>query len=129
MSREQLQTNFFRDEFTCKGEVCCDYSAPISLELVDRLQELRDLINEDYPGTPIIINSGFRCNIHNRNIGSSDGSQHPRGLAVDLRIPKIGKQRFLDYIKKIPAFERGGIGESYNTFVHVDIRRTGRARW
>lgn len=127
--REQLQSNFWRDEFACKGEVCCDSTAAISLELVDRLQELRDLINKDYPQTPLIITSGFRCNQHNLNVGSSYASQHPRGLAADIMIPSFGKAKFLKYIKSIPAFERGGIGENYANFVHVDIRRTGRARW
>ena len=34
---------------------------------------------------PIHVSSGFRCLELNRRIGSKDGSDHPKGLAVDFR--------------------------------------------
>ena len=36
-------------------------------------------------GKPIVVNSGFRCPIHNRAVGGATGSQHMKGEAADLR--------------------------------------------
>ena len=35
---------------------------------------------------PVMINSGYRCLELNRKIGSSDSSQHTKGMAVDFEI-------------------------------------------
>lgn len=85
MKYEQLSTNFSRREFACKGAHCCDGSAPINPAVVLALESLRAVDDK-----PITIGSGYRCHAHNnkpvieRGAGSYDGSQHPKGNAVDL---------------------------------------------
>ena len=37
-------------------------------------------------GKPIIVNSGFRCPLHNGRVGGATASQHMKGEAADLRI-------------------------------------------
>lgn len=47
---------------------------------ISRLDEIREGF-----GSPIYINSGYRCNELNKLVGGVSGSYHKKGLAVDLR--------------------------------------------
>jgi len=80
-------------------------------------------------GFSIIINSGYRCETHNNEVGGSIGSQHMQ-CATDVR-PAFGsgfKQR-LKKMKEV-AEELGftGIGE-YESFIHLDLRKGKKVRW
>lgn len=119
-----ITANFSRSEFTCKGVGCCGGSAPINIDLVKALQNLRDLV-----GVPLVISSGFRCNTHNRNVGGVSNSQHTTGFGVDVLIPEgftIGKIEEL--ARRVQAFKMGGIG-LYSSWIHLDIRTNGPSRW
>lgn len=120
-----LTKNFSRWEFACNGENCCEHSSPISLQLIDCIQKLRDII-----GKAISVNCGFRCNKHNTETpGAVPDSQHTLGLAADLDTPDgITDQQFAKFAEMIPEFLDGGIG-IYPGRIHVDIRKTGKARW
>lgn len=119
--RESITKNFYRDEFACNGFLCCGNSAPINWLFVEKLQIYRDQL-----GLGLIVNSGFRCLTYNRSIGSKDTSQHPIGVAADIKIPKG-----LDIIDMLIAAEQldifGGVG-GYETFIHLDDGPRGR-RW
>lgn len=110
--REKLSNNFYRDEFACRGNQCCGGSGPISLELIRRLEQYRAVV-----GGPVFINSGFRCLVHNRDIGSYDGSQHPRGTACDI----YHSNRDIDemYRLAVPLFD---FAKKYAWGIHVDVR-------
>jgi len=114
---ERLSAHFRRAEFACKGVDCCGGSAPINPDLIDALEELRIAIG------PIHINSGFRCLVHNRSpeVGSYDGSQHPRGNAAD--IASDGRSV---YDMKAAAERAGLFVIMYPWGLHVDIRDTGK---
>ena len=99
-----LTKNFSRDEFACKGEGCCGNSSPISLNLVEALQELRSTIDQ-----PIIIVSGFRCRTHNRAVGGAVDSQHCLGTAADIVCPCIPPAKLAELAEAIPAFSAGVI--------------------
>lgn len=119
-----LSEHFSRDEFACSGEACCGGSSPVDMKLVEALEEFRRKA-----GKPVHINSGFRCLVHNRNVGSDDSSQHPRGYAADIRkMEDFTIDEMVTLAKTIEAFEEGGIGR-YETFIHVDVRLDGPARW
>jgi len=113
--------NFYSYEFQCKGElnqgfICCGGSMFINIDLVLRVQKIRDIINKS-----ITINSGCRCLTFNRSklVKSKNTSSHPKGYAADLRIPEgYTVVQFLDIIKQSKLFDRIGI---YDTFIHVDI--------
>lgn len=101
---------FKQEEFTCKcGCGGCD----ISQNLVNKLNTVREIL-----GKPIKINSGFRCEDHNRKIGGSATSSHLRGLAVDIRANESSYRHELLKVLYFVGFNRIGIDE---TFIHVDI--------
>ena len=110
--REKLSEHFYRDEFACKGLNCCGHSAPISLELVRRLEQYRSLL-----GSPVRITSAFRCLTHNRDIESRDTSQHPRGLAADISADGRNISEMASLARPIFAFVK-----KYEWGIHVDIR-------
>ena len=76
-----------------------------------------DIVREEY-GQPIEINSGFRTEQHNQEVGGVKNSSHLIGLAADLKI-KNGKERF-KLVKLLikHGFNRIGLAK---TFIHVDI--------
>lgn len=116
---DQIGTYFKRDEFACQGQNCCGGSAPVVPELIERLDALRKIIG------PIHINSGFRCYTHNRSIGSSDTSRHPKGLAAD--IPADGRSiNYMVQAAKTVGFR--GIG-TYPWGIHVDVRQSELRMW
>jgi uncharacterized protein YcbK (DUF882 family) len=55
--------------------------ANMSLDLIDKLDQIRDLV-----GKPLIITSGFRTYAHNKVIGGKPNSAHLRGFAADVFI-------------------------------------------
>ena len=75
-------------------------------------------------GKPIMVNSGFRCVVHNRKVGGASSSQHMRGEAVDIRIN--GKpEELAKVIVENGVFDQLII---YPTFVHVSYKRNGGNR-
>ncbi len=107
--------HFKLDEFRCRH--CKKLKLDINLLL--KLEELRAKTG------PLIINSGYRCPVHNKNVGGASASQHLRGTAADLRATRMKPSQVYTYADKV--FSNGGVGR-YNIFTHVDVRN-GRSRW
>ncbi len=105
-------------EFACKhcGEI------KIDINLLVKLEELRRAIGN----RPIIINSGYRCSTHNRNVGGAKKSQHLYGKAADIRVPNMSPRTLEKFADTI--FYNGGVGMGGATIVHVDTRGY-KARW
>lgn len=119
-----LSKNFSRSEFACKGTNCCGHSAPVHSELISALQDLRDQLN-----LPLSITSGFRCNRLNESVGGAAQSFHTLGMAADVSCPDgMTAEDLAQAAETIPAFQQGGIG-IYPSWVHLDVRTTGKARW
>ena len=119
-----LSQHFSRHEFTCKGHHCCGGVAPVDGRLIAALETFRTLVDG-----PVHITSGFRCLTYNRTLNSLDTSQHPRGYAADIaRIPNMSIDEMAALAETIDAFQQGGIGR-YPTFLHLDVRQDGSARW
>jgi zinc D-Ala-D-Ala carboxypeptidase len=115
-----LSKNFSRWEFECKCGCGFDQVDP---RLIESLQRLRDLLS-----TPVNINSACRCEKHNRDKGGEDDSQHLVGRAADIWCKGIKPRKIAEIAKQIPEFHNGGIG-IYKTFIHLDVRINGPARW
>lgn len=115
-----LSNNFSRGEFACG---CGCGSDTIDFELLQVLETLRD----NFGGRPVHILSGHRCLKYNREVGSSDTSQHVRGRAVDLWIDGIAAKIVQDYLKAA-YLDRYGIG-SYGSFTHIDTKTGSPRRW
>lgn len=106
--------NFTPKEIACRGTGLILIDTPS----MDALQRLRLLI-----GKPIIINSGYRSESHNKAVGGAKNSQHRLGKAFDIRITKDVLREDIKRFAGSAGFN--GIGD-YDTFVHVD---TGPKRY
>lgn len=115
-----LAKNFNSKEFECHCEK--DHDNLISVELVDKLQALRDMLRK-----PVRVNSGYRCLEHNmevyRQLGKLNApaatkSKHIDGLAADIRVEGMSVKQLADHCRKI--------GFSFvleeASWVHVDMR-------
>jgi uncharacterized protein YcbK (DUF882 family) len=122
----RLTNNFYLKEFEC--HCGCDMPRNVMenvFKLSDTLQFLRNRTQN-----AIRINSAYRCESHNKSIGSNSTSQHVLGKAADITIGKMKPKATADLIERLMDEEvilQGGLGR-YNTFTHIDIRGT-KARW
>lgn len=112
----KVSKSFRLKEFASKDgakEILLDY------RLVEKLQELRNWI-----GQPILITSGYRSPIHNKNVGGAKHSQHLLGTAADIQIKGIDPKTVAKYAKEL-GFTGIGI---YPNFTHVDVREK-ESKW
>lgn len=102
--------NFTPKEIACKGTglILVD---PYSM---DCLQFFRKIV-----GVPVIINSAYRSEAHNKAVGGAKNSQHRLGKAFDIRITDSLPREKIHRAAKAAGFN--GFG-NYNTFVHIDTR-------
>ena len=113
----KLSENFKVSEFACK---CGCATLKVDEKLVTYLQKIRC-----HFGVPITINSGYRCETHNKKVGGASGSRHTKGQACDIVVRGIKPKEVAKYAESIGIL---GIG-LYETdkdgyFVHVDTRTT-----
>ena len=117
---------FKEKEFACK---CCG-QLPLSTssgqaprENVKALVcEVLDPVRERL-GMPIVVNSGYRCEKHNKDVGGVRNSQHLRGEAADIHCQDNERLKQL-------IIENGKFDQliTYPTFLHVSYKRTGGNR-
>lgn len=88
--------------------------------LLNALEKFRTYIGDK----PIKITSGYRCPVHNKNVGGAKNSQHVQGIAADIQVSGLPLNVVYTAADK---FGFGGVG-IYPRHVHVDIRN-GHARW
>lgn len=99
--------NFELKEFACP---CCGKveMEPDFLEKVDLARTLA--------GVPFVINSGYRCEKHNREVGSTS-MNHTSGRAADIKCLDSGTRwRMINGLIQA-EFKRIGMNR---TFIHVD---------
>ena len=106
----QLSENFNLKEFECP---CC-HTVLLNPLLVTKLQKLRDEW-----GLPLIITSGYRCELHNREVGGVKQSLHKVGQAADVRVPASEQERFRDLALSC-GFSRA-ISYGNRHFIHIEI--------
>ena len=114
-----LSRNFSRSEFSCRCNCGRD---TIDAELLKVLEAIRE-----YFDMPVKITSGHRCYIHNNAVGGASTSQHLFGRAVDLHINGVGSVEIAKFIDDTYG-DVYGVG-IYATWVHLDTRSNGPARW
>tara|TARA_B100000959_G_C14821703_1_gene558071 strand:- start:616 stop:975 length:360 start_codon:yes stop_codon:yes gene_type:complete len=103
-----LTDNFSRWEFSCR---CSCGKDDINMKHVNKLQLARD-----DAGIGLKINSGCRCEKHNKAEGGKDTSSHLISKATDIQCKtSIARAEILPALMK--HFRRIGIGK---TFIHVD---------
>lgn len=120
-SNEQLTEHFNVSEFKCHcNEPSCVVTY-LSTELVEALQALR------YRVGSLKVLSGYRCPLHNHDIGGEEHSFHKLGLAADVAHKKLTRYELRDEAKRIAQLANGGIG-CYKWGCHFDVRGFA-ARW
>ena len=73
---EEPRWKYFKyEDFAC---LCCgaNKTNPVFIDMLDAAR--------GFAGVPFIINSGYRCPVHNQAVGSS-ADNHPAGEAADIR--------------------------------------------
>ena len=114
----QLSKNLWAHEIHCQGNGCCRESI-ISKQMVEMFQRIRD----DY-GDSIEIaqagGSGYRCSIHNSEVGGAYASLHMTGNALDLHCRD--KEKLLIVVNR--HVTDGEIGV-YSWGIHVGVWNRG----
>ena len=115
----KISKYFNRSEIECKCNNNCGFDSMDTETLM-----IADLARE-FVGEGITPSSGCRCPAHNASVGGAEKSQHVLARAMDL--PCKDPQALFEYLdSKFP--DKYGFGV-YKTFVHVDSRTGGPARW
>lgn len=123
MSQRKWQ-NFTYSEFRCKKllkdgtfETCkhCGGTNETSEKLISLLDFIRNLIR-----TPMVINSGFRCEKRNKEAGGKEDSEHTTGHGADIRCETSAMRYLLIDTALSMGFKRMGIG---NGFLHLGISK------
>ena len=74
-------------------------------------------------GKPISVNSGYRCQVHNKTVGGVANSQHMKGEAADVQCED--NRRLAKIIVENGKWDQMII---YPNFVHVSYKRNGGNR-
>lgn len=115
---------FNEKEFACR---CCGELPPFARENIEALvREVLDPAREKL-GMPIVVNSGYRCPKHNREVGGVARSQHLVGEAADIAPVESGELKVDSQLKKLVRLivERGKFDQLilYPGFIHVSWKR------
>jgi hypothetical protein len=111
---------FKEKEFVCR---CCGELPPFAKEnTVALVHEVLDPARERL-GKPIIVNSGYRCAKHNREVGGATNSQHMKGEAADVHCDD--NKKLLKLLMESQKYDQLII---YPTFLHVSWKRVGQNR-
>jgi uncharacterized protein YcbK (DUF882 family) len=103
---------FERSEFSC--QCGCGFNT-VDYELMNVLNKMRL-----YYDCPIIITSGSRCDLHNKNVGGVNGSYHTKGKAVDFKVKGVSPLKVFEYLKETYPNKYGkGL---YSSWCHIDVR-------
>ena len=120
--------NFRINEFVCHCGCAMPAEARQNIEAL--VANVLDPVREAY-GKPIYVNSGYRCEKHNKAVGGVPRSQHMLGQAADisLRLTAYGLQDELMKLARIIK-EQGRFDQLiiYPTFLHVSYKRSGMNR-
>lgn len=98
------------------AEIVCRHCSEclISTDLMNALEGLRGQL-----GRPLVITSGYRCAVHNKNVGGAEQSLHVDGMAVDVVAKNWREKTEILHLAWINGFS-GGVGV-YPNWLHLDL--------
>lgn len=116
----QLSPHFNVQEFRCKcGK---NHDAKLDTVLADKLEKLYTALD----CSKIVINSGYRCPTHDKNVGGSGAGQHVNGCAADIVCYDKNNNKISSKIVSCAAqdLDFGGIANIDGTYTatHIDTR-------
>jgi len=108
---KQLSEHFWDWEFRCP---CCG-----ALKYDEKHIAILETVREECGGHPMLVLSGYRCPVHNAEVGGHPESYHLKGKAADIYIPAV--HLLLVSAEAINCGE-GGVGlYPVRGFVHLDL--------
>lgn len=115
--------NFKVSEFACKCG--CGFNI-IDQRVMTMCQTIREVL-----GVPVRVNSGCRCEKHNKAEGGVKGSKHLTGKAADLSCSKGAKVMF-ETVKRL--YSEGKLPDldyciRYKWGIHIDCGGKRRSLW
>ena len=117
--------NFKIQEFVC--HCGCEMPPEVKANIEALVANVLDPLREAY-GKPIYVNSGYRCEKHNKAVGGVPKSQHMLGQAADISVKseKLKVKSELETLASI-IVQQGRFDQLiiYPTFLHVSYRRSG----
>lgn len=129
----KLTPNFTLEEFTASDTAArrrIDNSLPDGLLNTAAITaEMMERIRAALGDKPIQVTSAYRCQELNRAIGSGDGSDHPKAMAVDFKCPDFGTP-FAVATFLASQVDQLGIGQliaEFGSWVHVSTRKPALA--
>ena len=117
MAFESISPFFSRLEFAC--QCGCGFDT-VDISTLSILEAVRDHFG------PVVVTSGCRCEEHNKRVGGSPNSQHKFARAADIKVSSTKPETVYGWVAE--NFPHASLG-LYDTFVHVDTRVDGPARW
>lgn len=118
----------------CRSHTAAKYGIDnrCRMEHVERLTDLvnhvLDPLREAY-GSPIQVNSGFRCQELNTKVGGAENSQHTKGEAADITAGNKEENRKLFELTQelnIPFDQL--IDEKDFSWIHISHRKEGNRK-
>jgi len=108
-----LTEHFSKYEFKCPCSECKHRKIHIDLNLVYRLEEIREIIGNKR----IDITSGIRCKAENIRSGGDSNSPHLLGKAADIQIKEVKPVEVALMAEPVDGVRIG----IYPNHVHIDV--------
>ena len=109
--KKQLSKNLNLSEVHCHGNGCCNKTL-IDTDLVKLFQAMRDVLG------PLTVESGYRCNWHNKQVGGANGSGHCKGMALDITHATKSSRQLL-VLSELVGVPRSGDYDSKKHMIHI----------
>ena len=105
----QLTEHFTSEELACRCCGACDVR-PALLKALEALRE---------KAGPLLVNSGYRCQSHNKAVRGAKQSAHCQGLGADVRSASLSARQLAKLALETPGIRGVGLDVEQG-YVHVD---------
>lgn len=128
-SKEEMARCFRENGARCKECRLAQPAKQLPYGIEENLQALVSNVLEpvrERLGKPIVVNSGFRCPVHNAAVGGVANSQHMKGEAADITCDD--NKRLAEIIGQLGKYDqliRYKRPDGSIKFIHISWKRNG----
>ncbi len=120
-----LSPNFTLSEFTVSQEAArrgIDNTPPSSvMGALARTARGLESVRERLGGSPVVVTSGYRSLALNAAVGGAAGSQHMRGEAADIIVPRFGGPAEVAKALRDSGIEYDQLILEFGRWVHISF--------